>query len=364
MVKHKIFKYFFLEFVKLFLLISLSLSILIWMTQAARLLELVTEFGNPISVYLKFVFYSYAKILDNIFILCYTITLFFLISKLESSYELNIYWLSGVSKKKIIKAVLLISLIAILVNIFLSAILAPWSSLKGREALSKSKFSLVNSLVKEQNFNSPLEGLTIYVNENDNNGNLNGVFIYEKTRTIIAEKGEVLSNNDGSYLKLFNGTTQEKENKNINIINFESTIFDFSKYELQNVTFPKFNERSIFWLFKNKNTNIAKTNEVREEINKRLIKPFLILALSVLACFLLYTNNEKVNLKKLKLSIYFLAINFIILNQILLGISGNKIIFSLIYIIIIFLIFIFSFYILISFIKNEGKWIKGIHRKF
>ena len=97
MVKNKIFKYFFLEFVKLFLLISLSLSILIWMTQAARLLELITEFGNPVTVYIKYVLLIYPKVFDNIFIFSFSISMFFLLSKLEDSNELNIYWLSGVS---------------------------------------------------------------------------------------------------------------------------------------------------------------------------------------------------------------------------------------------------------------------------
>ena len=70
------------------------------------------------------------------------------------------------------------------------------------------------------------------------------VFIYEKTRTIIAKTGEVLSNDEGSYLKLYNGITHEKNNQNINVINFESTIFDFSKYRMQNIKTLKFNERS------------------------------------------------------------------------------------------------------------------------
>jgi len=244
MVKHKIFKYFLLEFVKFFLLISLSLSILIWMTQAARLLELITEYGNPVSIYLKYILLIYPKVYENIFILCFSISMFFLINKLEESNELNIYWLSGISKKSIIKFSIKIGALMIVIYILISAFIAPWTSSKSRAVLAQSKFSLINSLVKENNFNSPLKDLTIYVNKNDNKGNLENVFIYEKTRTIIAKTGEILSNDKGSYLKLFNGITHEKNNENINVINFESTIFDFSKYQMQNVTHPKFSERS------------------------------------------------------------------------------------------------------------------------
>ena len=185
------------------------------MTQAARLLELITEFGNPISIYIKYILLIYPKIYENIFLLCFAISLFFLVSKLEDSNELNIYWLSGISKHSIINFLVKIGILMVVLYIFISAFITPWTLGKSRMVLAQSKFSLVNSLVKENNFNSPLSGLTIYVNKNDNKGNLENVFIYEKTRTIIAKTGEVLSNDEGSYLKLYNGITHEKNNENI-----------------------------------------------------------------------------------------------------------------------------------------------------
>jgi len=356
MFKRKIFKYFFLEFIKLFLLISLSLSILIWMTQAARLLELITEYGNPISVYIEYILLIYPRIYENIFILCFSISMFFLISKFQESNELNIYWLSGISKKSVINFSIKIGALMIVVYIFLSALITPWTSSKSRMVLAQSKFSLINSLVKENNFNSPLSGLTIYVNKNDNKGNLEKVFIYEKTRTIIAKTGEVLSNKEGSYLKLYNGITHEKNNEDINIINFESTIFDFSKYQMQNVTYPKFSERSTKWLYLNRySKNIKKVNEIREEFNKRLIKPFFLLLICIVSCFLLYSNSEKVNQKKLRPTIYILSIFLIILNQVILGKSGDNPVYSFFYLGAILLLSLLTFLVLNKFINLETK---------
>ena len=355
MIKHKIFKYFFLEFIKIFLLISLSLSILIWMTQAARLLELITEFGNPISIYIKYILLIYPKIYESIFILCFAISMFFLINKFEESNELNIYWLSGISKNSIINFSVKIGALMIVIYIFLSAFITPWTSGKSRMVLAQSKFSLINSLVKENNFNSPLKDLTIYVNKNDNKGNLQNVFIYEKTRTIIAKTGEVLSNGEGNYLKLYNGITHEKNNENINVINFESTIFDFSKYQMRNIKTLKFSERSTKWLYINRNLNNNKVNEIREEFNKRLIKPFFILLICLVSCFLLYSNSEKVNLKKLKLTIYISSVLLIIINQIILGKSGDKIIYSYFYLGAILLFSLLTYLVLKKFINLEAK---------
>ena len=356
MLKNKIFQYYFSEFFKIFLLVTISLSLLVWMTQAARLLELITEFGNPISVYIKYLLLSYPKILDNTFLLCFLISMFFLFAKFETSNEMGIYWLSGVSKSQIIKISIIISLFILLLNLILSTFLAPWASGKGRIILGASKFSLINSLVKEKNFNSPLKGLTLYVEKNDQNGNLEGIFIYEKTRTITAEKGRILEDDNGSYLELIQGTTQEKIGNKINFINFNSTIFDFSKYQLQNVGTLKFNERSIFWLIKQlKENKNKKINEIREEINKRLIKPFFILIACIMSCYLLYTNNEKINIKRLRLSIYSISILTLILNQAVLGISGKSFQLSIGYILFLLFFYIILVFFLNQFLKFEAK---------
>ena len=358
MLKNKIFQYFFTEFFKIFLLISLSFSLLIWFTQAARLLELITEFGNPVSVYFKYLLFSYPKILQNTFLLNFIISMFFLFAKLNDAKEFGIYWLSGISKFKIYSLCMIIGAVVLVLNLILSIFLAPWSSYQGRLVLGESKFTLVNALVKEKNFNTPLKGLTIYVESNDKKGNLNGVFIYEKSRIITAQKGRVLTDGDNSYLELFNGTSQEKNNKKINFINFNSTIFDFSKYQLRNTSYPKFTERKINWLFKrvnDKEISLKNRIDLRVEINSRLIKPFVILIVSTLICFLLFTNNDKINLKKLRIIIYVLSVSLLIINQIMLNLSGKNITYTMLYIFSLILFFIVTNFIFFKFIKGETK---------
>ena len=86
-----------------------------------------------------------------------------------------------------------IGLVALIIHLILSVFIVPWSSHKGRLVLDESKFTLINALVKEKNFNSPLRGLTIYVEKIMIKGNLKGIFIYEKSRIITAQKGRVLT---------------------------------------------------------------------------------------------------------------------------------------------------------------------------
>lgn len=208
--------------------------------------------------------------------------------------------------------------------------------------MASSSFTLINSLVKEQNFNNPLKGLTIYVEKNDNKGNLNNIFIYEKDRTIIANSGRVLvDKNEKNYLELLNGITQEKINNKINIINFKKTLFDYSKYKLRNTSVPKYSERDLKWLITNSNnTKNQKVNEIREEINKRIIKPFLILIITLLSCFLLISKNKKLKFYNNKILIYFTTFSLLIANESVLNLSGKNLNYSLYYFLLIITIFI------------------------
>ena len=61
-------------------------------------------------------------------------------------------------------------------------------SIKGRNILANSSFSIANSLMKEKNFNTPLQGITVYVDKNNKKGILENIFIYEKKKIILYNK--------------------------------------------------------------------------------------------------------------------------------------------------------------------------------
>lgn len=354
MFKNKIYKYFFKEFFRLFLIVSLAISLLVWITQAAKLLSLITELGNSINVYFIYTILSYPKVLSNTLLLSFMVTIFFLIEKFQSSNELNIYALSGVSKFKIFTRVFVVSIFLCVGYLILATFIAPHLSLKARKLLSQSKFSMVNSIVKEKNFNSILRGLTVYVENNDKNGNLKKIFIYEKDRTIIAETGKVFYDGENTFLELYNGSSQEGKNQNVNFINFSKTIFDFNKYAINNVVVPKFSEIHISSLFKLLKQNSGREKDIREEINTRLIKPFCMLIITIICSFGLYTNNEKFNIKKLKIVLFSSATFFLIINEILINLSAKNFFSTIIYIIFLTTIFFILFINFIFFIKRES----------
>ena len=341
------------DILKSYFIVLISFSMLIWIAQAAKNLNLITESGLSIKIYINFIILNFPKIMSQLMIISFLIGLFLSITKFLESKEIEIYWLAGISKLNIAIIIFKISFIPVVIALFFSLYLVPNTNYKSREILSMSEFSMVNSLVKKNNFNSPLKKLTIFVNKNDNKGNLEKIFIFEELKTIIAKNGRVVNINDKNYLELTNGFIHEKnKDQNITVVKFDKTIFDFTKYQTGITKYIKLQERSTIWLFDNYLKNTKETN-ILEEIHKRILKPLFIPIISILCCFLLYTNNEKINSTKLKIFIFSISTILIIFIEVLIGISIKNNFFQIFFyslpIIGIFLVF----YILKNFLKNE-----------
>lgn len=344
MLKNKLDQYFANEFIKNFLLILISLSLLMLLTQAARFLNIITEMGNSTIIYVKFVVLSYPRILEKTVQLTFIISIFFTISKLRNDNELNIYWFSGISQLRIFKLIFKITVLIFIFYYFLSIFLGPLFSNYARKIISNSEFTLINSLVKENNFNSPLKKLVIYVDKNDKKGNLKNIFIHEKDRIISADNGFIIKKNNEFFLELNNGVSQEKNNNNINFIQFEKLLFGVSKFQTKNLKEPKFSERNIFWLIngiKLKKMTPSRMEDARLEINKRLIQPLGIFLLAIISSYILYLKDGDSKFKLSNNFIFACAISWLIINEILLSLSSKSTLNSFIYFLIIFLLSLF-----------------------
>ena len=323
MFKNKLNNYIVSEILKSYALVLISFSLLIWIAQAAKNLNLITESGLSIKTYCYFILLIFPKIISQLMIISFLIGSFLTILKLLDTKEIEIYWLAGISKLNIAFTIFTVSFVPLILALLFYIYLVPLTNFKSREVLANSEFSMINSLVKKNNFNSPLKKLTIFVNKNDNKGNLEKVYIFEELKTIIAKKGRVVNINDNNYLELIDGFIHEKnQQQNITVVKFEKTIFDFTKYQTEITKYTKIAERSTLWLFKN--YKLSKSKDMLEEIHKRIVKPLFIPFVAFLCCFLLYTNNEKINLTKLKIFIFSLSTLLIIFIEILIGLSAKN----------------------------------------
>jgi lipopolysaccharide export LptBFGC system permease protein LptF len=354
MKKNKLGYYFIQEFLKNYLSILLAFGLIIWITQAVRLLDLIGEDGNSIKTYFLYILSIMPKYFSRISLLIFFISFLITISKFEDHNELRALWFSGLEKKKFINYLIRSSIILIVILVIVRCFIVPYFSNYSRHLLLNTSVGAIGPLLKQNNFNNPLKKITIYVGKKNQINELEDIILFEDSadikKTIIAKSGVVINENNKNLFVLVEGSIhEERKDKKISILDFDKTTLDLSQYNKKTVDYYKFNEILFFELIKKLNN----TNAIGE-LNDRIIMPLFIPSLVLLACFLIITNKEVINNNFLKIIIFAYGIIIIIISEILLDLSSKKLYASLFLYVTPFLFLIINWVLLNYFLNREN----------
>ena len=381
MFKNKIYNYISSEFIKSFILILGSLSLIAWTVRAVNFLDLIVDSGYSTSTYFLYSLLNLTNIITKFIPLSFLIALLFTIIKLERQNELLVLWTSGISKMKISNLFLKLSFFVLLIYVLFSTLITPTALNYSRNLIKESGVNTLSNLLKPNVFSDTFKGLTFYVGEKKNNiiknifikddGNNLSNLLPEKSisrnQTIIAEKGII----DESKIILQDGIIQslDKDN-NLKIIQFDRTLLNFSNYDNRVIRDAKIQETptlKILTCLKNFYKNEFDNNQVVkncpkkdisiviETLSRRLIMPIYIPVVSLLLSFLLvYKKNKKSNM--FSRYIFFLF-SFILLvfAELLVRYSGLSNINFYTYLITPLIVSPLLFFILLKKFKKELK---------
>ena len=344
MKKNKLGYYFILEFLKNYFSILFAFGLIIWITQAVRLLDLISEDGNSIATYFLYILSTFPKIVSRISIIIFFISFVVTISKFEDHNELKALWFSGLDKKIFITYLVKFSILFVFLLILIRLFVVPYFSNYSRYLLLNSAVGSIAPLIKYNNFNNPLKKITIYVGKKNQIDELEDIILFEnnaeKAKTIIAKSGVILNEN----------------NKKIAIINFDKITLDLSQYNKKTVDYYKFPEISSTELFKRaKNKNESQLPDIITELNNRIVIPLFIPSLVILACFLMSINREFINKTIFKIIIFSIGILIIVIGEILLNLSSKKNIANILLYAAPFFFLITNWFILNYFTKHENS---------
>ena len=350
-MRNTIYRYFFKEFISVFALTLISISIIIWIVQAVNYLDFVTEDGHSFGVYFTFSILTIPKVLNRLIPLVFLISLLVTILQFEKNNELLILWTSGLNKIKIVNLAFKISILITLFQFFLSLVVSHSSLNLGRSILKSSSVSLFPSLVKEKKFNDTVKGLTVFVEKKKSNGEMLNIFLRDDTlsadqsKTIIAKKGYIVKRNGQNILALYDGTIQtEKKNNKINFLNFDNTEINLSSFSTKTTTYPKIQERGTLILlycikpFLDESKTSLKQFQCREriddvsaELNRRLGMPLYIPFVSIIICYLLSSARENKFYMFRKYIVFIAAFTVLVFAEIMVRYSGQATLYSIIY---------------------------------
>ena len=364
-MRNTIYRYFFKEFISLFTLILISISIIVWIVQAVNYLDFVTEDGHAFGVYFTYSILNIPKVLNRLIPLVFLISLLITVLQFEKNNELLVFWTSGLNKIRLVNFVIIISILITLFQLFLSLAVSHSSLNIARSILKSSSISLFPSLIKEKKFNDTVKDLTVFVEKKKPNGEMINIFLRddtsntensERSKTIIAKRGYIITKyvmpfvkigvpSEQNFLILFDGVIQtEKTNGKINFLNFGKTEIDLSSFSTKTTTYPKIQEnntRSLLncikpFLDEDKTTLKefqcrARMDDITAEINRRFGMPLYIPLIAMIICYVLSSRKESKYYFFQKYIVFILAFSILVFAEIMVRYSGQSVLYSIIY---------------------------------
>ena len=358
-----------------FLISSIALTLIIWVIQAVNYLDIVTEDGHSFKVYFLFTLLSLPKIFSQSLPFVFFLSVFYIVSDYEDKNQLLIYWSYGVNKLQVINQIIQLSLIFVIFQIIFSTIAVPYTQDKSRSYIRSSNLDFFPNLIKPKKFIDTVKGLTIFIDEKNEDGSFSKILLKDETNTnnvqiIIAEKGNITLKDNKKTLLLNNGEILKvNKNNKTTSFNFRTTQFNLENYSSKTTKTPKVQEiatidliKCFDFLKKNLNTSVVIRSlncnsnflkNIYQELFKRMYLPVYIALIGLIASLILLKSKNTQGYFSFKIKIFLTGIFFIILSDILLNYTGNKIINNLIYIVIP----VFSFLIIyqILFLKLRKK---------
>ena len=348
-----------------FSLISLiGISSIIWVFQAVNFLDIIIEDGRNQKIYLLYTILNFPKIITKVLPFCIFFGFSYIFIKYELKNELIIFWNHGVKKISLINFFLAISVIILIIQIVSLTYITPKSQEIARELLRTSDVDYFEGLIKPKKFNDNVKGLTIFAEEKNDNDELINIYIKKQRKKItfsyFCKKGIFEDRGENKILVLYDGESLNNNNNKITNFSFSKSDFRLGEIESHFIVDRKLQEQSTSELLKciksiyiKKDTKVINCDlnaprNVYKELFKRLVVPFYLPLLILIAAINLLISKESINYVKSRFLIFLFGVFIIILAESSLGFVGNiflrNIFFILLPIILILILYSILFY--------------------
>lgn len=235
-----------------FLLIVVSLTGVIWITQALRGIDLMTGQGQSILVFLGVTGLAIPLLAMIISPIALLIAVMHTLNRLATDSEIIVMNAAGLSPGRLLRPFLFATCVVSLLVAFLSLYLSPECMRALRRWQTEIGADVLTNILRPGEFQK-LGPLTIRIQGRQPGGLLVGIFIDDQRNPseridILADRGTVQKNERGSFLILQDGNLQRFEagKREPALVAFASYAFDLSQFSnaVQSVTYgPR--ERSM-----------------------------------------------------------------------------------------------------------------------
>jgi len=276
-----------------FLLILLNLTAVIWITQILRQVDLITNQGQTILVFLRITSLLVPILMLVIAPIAIVIAVCYALIKLNGDSELVVMNAAGISPRRAFLPVFASCLVVAVFVAYISAFLAPWLQRKMAVEIAQVRTDVVSNIVRPGAFTAVDRGLIFHIRERRGENQFAGVFIddtrdAEERSTIVAEYGQIVQRPEGAFLVMRDGNVQRRrvKERDPTIVLFDQYAFDLTRLAPAPQVTVGLREKYLWELaFPAADDPVLKLAppQFRVEFHERLFAPLYPLAFGVIA---------------------------------------------------------------------------------
>lgn len=298
------------------LFVTLSLTIVVWLTQSLKLLELVAASDAPPALFLQLVVMTLPRFLEIILPVSLVTGTLFIYHKMIMDNELIVMRACGFSHFMLARPALILAGVFTLITLALTTYVSPRSYAEMQLMRGHLKSEYTSFLLRDGVFNTFGSNLTVYVRQRAPNGDLLGLLIHDtrdKSKppvTVTAKRGRLATDGEVPQIIVYDGMRQQ-----IDTGNDALTRLYFSRYTIEikgfadqsDTRYPAASERTFWQLLHPDLSNRADRDNADSFLataHHRLVTPFNNLAFVVvsLACLMMGSFNRRGQTKKILLA--------------------------------------------------------------
>jgi lipopolysaccharide export system permease protein len=276
-----------------FLLVLFNLTAVIWITHILRQVDLITNQGQTIMVFLRITSLLVPILMLVIAPIALVMAVCYALLKLNGDSELVVMNAAGISPRRTFVPVAAACVLVAGFVGFISAYGAPWLQREMDMQFAKVRTDVVSNIVRPGAFAQVERGLIFHIRERLGENQFRGIFI-DDTRnpdertTIVAEFGRIVQRSEGAFLVMRDGNVQRRRPKENDptIVLFDQYAFDLSRLAPAPQIFVGLRQKYLWELaFPDEGDQALKLSpaQFRVELHERIYAPLYPLAFGVIA---------------------------------------------------------------------------------
>jgi lipopolysaccharide export system permease protein len=290
-------RYVFRQVANAFVIILVTLTTIVWLATALKQLDLIISQGQGFVLFLKMTFLSLPGLMALIAPNAMLMASLYTLDRMNGDSELIVMTAAGAPVWRIGAPFVVLAAMVCVVILICNLWVMPASMRALRALITQVRTDVISQVLQPGRFSSTEPGLTFHIRDRSPTGDLLGLLVHDErdeklVMSYLAERGRIISNDDGAYLVMFDGHVHRYEvndpSKGVQIVAFDQYVLNISDFSAKDTSSKELRPRERYLSeLLNPDPNLLKnkgaSGQLRTELHDRFSNPFYPLLFAFLA---------------------------------------------------------------------------------